>query len=135
MVFKNLFKYRDILYLIIGFILVISLIHTCNKPKDLGLKIDIENLEFKNKSLEHSIKLLNDSLKIKRGIIDSLSKTEIKVEKKRNKIIEKGNDEIKIIYSLDDSATHVLFTRYLAREDSIYKGFLPKYIILPREVN
>lgn len=135
MEFKNLLKYRDILYLTVGLVFLVLFIHTCNKPVDLGIKMDIEALELKNKSLEHNIKLLNDSLESKRKTIDSLSKVEVKIEKKRNKIINKGNEELKNIYTKSDSATHELFTRYLAREDSIYKGLLPGIIIIPRKIN
>lgn len=135
MVFEFIKKYRDVLYLIAGLILLVFLIRTCNKPVDLGLQIEIENLELKNKSLTKNIQLIDDSLKEVRRRLDSISNIEEKVEEKKDKVITKGNEELKNIYSKSDSATHDLFTRYLAREDSIYRGLLPGYTILPREVN
>ena len=135
MVFEFVKKYRDVLYLIVGLTLLVFLIRTCNKPVDLGLELEIQSLELKNKNLEKNIKLIDDSLKEVRGKLDSISNIEEKVEERKDKIITKGNEELKNIYSKSDSATHDLFTRYLAREDSIYKGYLPRINIIPREVN
>lgn len=129
-------KYRDYVYLAIGLVGLVFFIKVITKPNDDNSKlIEINNLKLANKVLERDIRLIDDSLRIERLKIDSISKIEDRVEKKRNKVIKEGNEETKIIYALDDSASHELFERYLAREDSIYNGFLEGYIISPREAN